>query len=139
MIDFLKRNKFGRATFLPLTSMHGGGGIRNPEALKEPGVIGLANTLVHVESRFDGRRREIEEFEKTVDMLKFDMDELEKEVVEAKNRRAACYSVIDEVQEHLREESVLENTARMNVAQVQREQLESKQRYDIREVGKRTE
>ena len=188
MIDFLKRNKFGRATFLPLTSMHGGGGIRNPEALKEPGVIGLANTLVHVESRFDGladqllgrtivvdhidhgiaiarkyrqslrlvtlegdlinpggsmtggafknssnllsRRREIEEFEKTVDMLKFDMDELEKEVVEAKNRRAACYSVIDEVQEHLREESVLENTARMNVAQVQREQLESKQRYE---------
>ena len=46
MIDFLKRNKFGRATFLPLTSMHGGGGIRNPEALKEPGVIGLANTLM---------------------------------------------------------------------------------------------
>lgn len=73
------------------------------------------------------RRREIEEFEKTVDMLKSDMDVLEKEVTEAKNRRAACYSVIDEVQEHLREESVLENTARMNVAQVQREQLESKQ------------
>ena len=55
MIDFLKRNKFGRATFLPLTSMHGGGGIRNPEALKEPGVIGLANTLIHEESRFNGR------------------------------------------------------------------------------------
>ena len=69
-------------------------------------------------------------FEKTVDMLKSDMDELEKEVTEAKNRRAACYNVIDEVQEHLREESVLENTARMNVAQVQREQLESKQRYE---------
>ena len=76
------------------------------------------------------RRREIEEFEKTVDMLKSDMDVLEKEVTEAKNRRAACYNVIDEVQEHLREESVLENTARMNVAQVQREQLESKQRYE---------
>ena len=33
MIAFLKKNKFGRATFLPLTSMHGSGGIRNAEAL----------------------------------------------------------------------------------------------------------
>lgn len=54
MITFLKKNKFGRATFLPLTSMHGSGGIRHPEALKEPGVIGLANTLVQVEKRFEG-------------------------------------------------------------------------------------
>ena len=53
MIAFLKKNKFGRATFLPLTSMQGSGGIRNPEALQEPGVIGLANTLVHVERRFE--------------------------------------------------------------------------------------
>ena len=44
MIQFLKKNKFGRATFLPLTSMHGGNGIRNEEALREPGVIGLANS-----------------------------------------------------------------------------------------------
>ena len=54
MIAFLKKNRFGRATFLPLTSMRGSGGIRNAEALREPGVIGLANTLVHVEKKFDG-------------------------------------------------------------------------------------
>lgn len=36
MIAFLKKNKFGRATFLPLTSMHGSGGIRQQEALREP-------------------------------------------------------------------------------------------------------
>ena len=54
MIAYLKQNKFGRATFLPLTSMHGGGGIRQQEALKEPGVIGLASTLVQVEDRFQG-------------------------------------------------------------------------------------
>ena len=54
MIGYLKQNKFGRATFLPLTSMHGGGGIRQQEALKEPGVIGLASTLVQVEARFMG-------------------------------------------------------------------------------------
>lgn len=54
MIAYLKQNKFGRATFLPLTSMHGGGSIRQQEALKEPGVIGLASTLVQVEDRFQG-------------------------------------------------------------------------------------
>ena len=48
MIAFLKQNKYGRATFLPLTGMHASGGLRTPEALNEPGVIGLANTLVHV-------------------------------------------------------------------------------------------
>ena len=54
MITFLKKNKYGRATFLPLTSMKGTAGVKNEEALREPGVIGLANTLVHVEPRFQG-------------------------------------------------------------------------------------
>ena len=52
MIQYLKQNKFGRATFLPLTSITAGGSIRYPEALKESGVIGLANTLVTVEDKF---------------------------------------------------------------------------------------
>lgn len=52
MIAYLKQNKFGRATFLPLTAISSGQGIRNMEALHEPGVIGLANTLVQVEDRF---------------------------------------------------------------------------------------
>ena len=52
MITFLKQNKYGRATFLPLTSIHGGAGIRQSEALKENGVIGLANTLVKVEEKY---------------------------------------------------------------------------------------
>ena len=188
MINYLKKNKFGRATFLPLTSMHGSGGIRNEEALREPGVIGLANTLIHVEQRFEGladqllgrtlvidhidhgiaiarkyrqslrlvtlegelinpggsmtggafknssnllsRRREIEEFEKTVVMLKSEMDELEQDVSRVKELRAGHYSAIDEIQQQLREASVLENTARMNIEQVQLRQMESKQRYE---------
>ena len=188
MIAFLKKNKFGRATFLPLTSMHGSGGIRNAEALDEPGVIGLANTLVHVEKQFTGladqllgrtivvrsiddgiaiarkyrqslrlvtlegelinpggsmtggafknssnllsRRREIEEFEKTVAMLKADMDAMEKQVSEVKNSRAACYSAIDEIQKELRKASVLENTEKMNVEQTRIRQREAKERYD---------
>ncbi len=188
MIAFLKKNRFGRATFLPLTSMRGSGGIRNAEALREPGVIGLANTLVHVEKKFDGladhllgrtivvdhidhgiaiarkyrqtlrlvtlegelinpggsmtggafknssnllsRRREIEEFEKTVSMLKQDMDEMERTVSEVKERRAHCYNVIDQIQRDLRNASVRENTAKMNVEQTQIRQLEARQRCE---------
>ena len=188
MIAFLKKNKFGRATFLPLTSMHGSGGIRTPEALKESGVIGLANTLVHVEKRFTGladqllgrtivvrtiddgiaiarkyrqslrlvtlegelinpggsmtggafknssnllsRRREIEEFEKTVALLKADMDAMEKQVGEIKTARASCYNTVDEIQKELRKASVLENTEKMNVEQTQVRQREAHERFE---------
>lgn len=54
LIEFLKVNRFGRATFLPLTSVNTRGGLINPEALKEKGVIGTADTLIIREERFDG-------------------------------------------------------------------------------------
>lgn len=186
MIAFLKNNKYGRATFLPLTSMRGSAGLKNEEALKEKGVIGLANTLVHVEKRFEGlsaqllgrtivvrtiddgiaiarkyrqslrlvtlegelinpggsmtggafknssnllsRRREIEEFEKTVSMLKADMDAMEQEVSRVKAERGGCYNAIDEIQQELRKASVLENTAVMNVEQTRLRMEEAEQR-----------
>ena len=189
MIAFLKNNKFGRATFLPLTSMRGAGGIRSEEALKEKGVIGLANTLVHVEKRFEGladqllgrtivvdtidngiaigrkyrqslrlvtlegelinpggsmtggafknssnllsRRRELEEFEKTVAMLKEDMDAMEQEVSRIKNTRAVCYNTIDQIQQELRKASVVENTAKMNVEQISVRMEEAKLRCGV--------
>ena len=52
MIQYLKQNKFGRATFLPLTTINSNNGFKQSEALKENGVIGMANTLVHVEDKF---------------------------------------------------------------------------------------
>ena len=54
MIQFLKKNRFGRATFLPLTNIRSGGGISRPEALKEAGVIGAADTLVKVDEKYRG-------------------------------------------------------------------------------------
>lgn len=187
MIAYLKQNKFGRATFLPLTSMHpGGGGIRHQEVLKEPGVLGIASALVQVEDRFKGlaeqllgrtivvkhidhgialsrkyrqtlrlvtlegelinpggsmtggafknsgnllsRRREIEEFEHTVKLLKKDMDDCQQEVNEIKSKRAACYTAVDEIQQKLRKASVIENTARMHMEQIRTRQRESKER-----------
>ena len=52
MIAILKRERAGRATFLPLTSISKRGSFHKPEALAEKGVIGLANTLVEVEEQY---------------------------------------------------------------------------------------
>ncbi|WP_310603443.1 chromosome segregation protein SMC, partial [Anaerosporobacter sp.] len=54
MIEYLKKNKFGRATFLPLTSVSSRGGFKDNNVLKEQGVIGLANSLVEHDSKYDG-------------------------------------------------------------------------------------
>lgn len=54
MIQYLKQNKFGRATFLPLTSVNGSNYKIQPDVLKEQGVIGVASALVQVEERFKG-------------------------------------------------------------------------------------
>ncbi len=52
MIAFLKQNKGGRATFLPLTSITNPQEFKNPESLKEKGVIGMADELVNVDAKY---------------------------------------------------------------------------------------
>ena len=52
MITFLKQNKHGRATFLPLTSITNPQKFKTPEVLEEKGVIGMADDLVHTESKY---------------------------------------------------------------------------------------
>ena len=54
MIRFLKEHRFGRATFLPLTSVDGRGRFHGDEALKEPGIIGLASDLVRSDETYRG-------------------------------------------------------------------------------------
>ncbi|MGO5051395.1 chromosome segregation protein SMC [Lachnospiraceae bacterium LCP25S3_G4] len=188
MIQYLKQNKFGRATFLPLTGIHGTAGIRQQDALKEQGVIGLANTLVQVDDTYKiladhllgrtivvhriddgiaiakkykqslrivttegelinpggsmtggafknssnllGRRREIEEFEKSVLLLKTDMETMQAEVEDAKKERTACYGSIEAIKYELQQAYVLQNTAKMNINQVQAKQLSSKQSFE---------
>ena len=53
LIAYLKQNRFGRATFLPLNSVGGRGTFQKPEALQEKGAIGLASTLVHADPKYD--------------------------------------------------------------------------------------
>lgn len=183
MITYLKQNKFGRATFLPLTSMTGSQGIRQKEALHESGVIGLAHTLVTVEDKFLGlaenllgrtivvkhiddgialarkykqslrivtmegelinpggsmtggafknssnllsRRREIEEFEKTVLMLKNEMAQMELEVNQAKEERTSYYRRIDELNPKLQELYVTQNTIKIGLNQARAKKKEA--------------
>ena len=54
MIRFLKEHRYGRATFLPLTSVDGSGRFHGDEALKEPGIIGLASDLVRSDETYRG-------------------------------------------------------------------------------------
>lgn len=46
LIEFLKKNRYGRATFLPMSSISPRGEFSPREALREPGVVGIASELV---------------------------------------------------------------------------------------------
>ncbi len=54
IVQFLKENKYGRATFLPLTSVNGRKQGYNERALDAEGVIGMANTLVKTKPQYEG-------------------------------------------------------------------------------------
>ncbi len=54
LIEYLKKNKFGRATFLPLTSIGNRSTFNQDRALTEKGVLGLANQLVKADKQYEG-------------------------------------------------------------------------------------
>ena len=176
MIEFLKKNRFGRATFLPLSNISARGGISQREVLRETGVIGTADTLVKADSEYNslvqyllgrvlvvdhidhaiaigkkyrhslrmvtiegeslspggsmtggafknnsnllGRRREIEELENSVGLLKKELQELQASIGDNRSRRNVLRDAIADFQEKLRQQYVDQNTARMNLEQM---------------------
>ncbi len=54
LIGYLKQNKLGRATFLPLNAIHARGSLENEACIKENGVIGVASNLVRVSFEYEG-------------------------------------------------------------------------------------
>lgn len=52
LIEYLKKNRYGRATFLPLTGISARGGFTQESALREPGILGLASDLVEVKDEY---------------------------------------------------------------------------------------
>ncbi len=52
LIEYLKKNRYGRATFLPLTGISSRGSFTQEAALREPGILGLASDLVEVKDEY---------------------------------------------------------------------------------------
>ncbi|MDO4337088.1 MAG: chromosome segregation protein SMC [Eubacteriales bacterium] len=187
MIGFLKKNRYGRATFLPLSNMNARGGFQQRDVLKEPGVIGIASDLVSADAEYDGlvkyllgrvlvvddidhaiaigkkyrhtlrmvtiegeslnpggsmtggafknnsnllgRRREIEELEHSVKALKHDMEEMQKSIDENRSKRNVIRDTIADFQEKLRLQYVAQNTARMNLEQIDEKAKEMQESY----------
>ena len=54
LIGYLKQNKLGRATFLPLNAIHARNTLENEACINEKGVIGVASNLVRVSFEYKG-------------------------------------------------------------------------------------
>ena len=188
MIEYLKKNRFGRATFLPLNSINTRGEFSQKDALKEAGVIGLASDLVTTEKEYTGltryllgrvlvvdqidhaiaiakkyhhslrmvtiegeslspggsmtggafknnsnllgRRREIEELEGKVASQKEEVSRLTASMEENRHKRNQLRDQISQLQEQLRSKSVAQNTAKMNLAQLNDKEQEIRDGYE---------
>ena len=187
MIGFLKKNRFGRATFLPLSNISGRGGLNQKDVLNEPGVVGTANTLVNADKEYSelvmyllgrvlvvdnidhaiaigkkyrhslrmvtiegeslspggsmtggafknnsnllGRRREIEELERSVGILRKELEETQKSIGENRSRRNVLRDTIADFQQKLRQQYVEQNTAKMNLEQLKEKEDEIQNSY----------
>ena len=187
MIGFLKQNRYGRATFLPLSNISGRGGFTQRDALKEAGVIGTANTLVQADAEYSelvqyllgrvlvvdnidhaiaigkkyrhslrmvtiegeslspggsmtggafrnnsnllGRRREIEELEKNVALRKKELETTQRSILKNREQRNKLRDTINELQQKLRGQYIEQNTAKMNLEQLQEKAQEIQKNY----------
>ena len=163
------------------------GGFTDNGALKEPGVIGLASTLVQADQQYEGlvryllgrvvvadtidhavalarkyryslrivtlegellspggsmtggafknssnllgRRREIEELEESVKLLKKDLDALNQAIDENRSKRNALRDKIAALAEKLQKEYLVQNTAKMEISQMESRRDETASGY----------
>ncbi len=175
MIRFLKENRLGRATFLPLTSITKPQEFKNPDALSEKGVIGMADELVQTQGRYRnvaramlgrivvvdhvdnavkiarkyeygirmvtlegellvpggaisggafknnsnllGRRREMEELQKSVKKLLAAVDGINREIDETKADRNRLRMELETLKADMQKKSIEQNTVRLNISQ----------------------
>ena len=187
MIEFLKKNRYGRATFLPLNSISSRGEFNQRGALNEPGAIGLASGLVTAEKEYDGligyllgrvlvvdhidhaiaiarkyrhsirmvtlegeslspggsmtggafknnsnllgRRREIEELEKKVKELAAGYNEIRQSMEDNRSRRNEMRDTVAALQQKFQEQSIQQNTARLNIEQLEKKAEEIRGGY----------
>ena len=174
MIEFLKNNKYGRATFLPINSIIDRS-YSNNEVTKEKGVIGLASSLVSADKKYStiinhllgriivvdtidnaiviskkykqslrivtlegelinpggamtggtfrnasnllGRKRELEEIDEEVALLKSKVDELSKLVVTLSQEKEVLKKNKEEIYDKLQQLEIKKNTYKLNYEQ----------------------
>ena len=187
MIAYLKEHKFGRATFLPLTSMKHQREFGKPEVLREKGVIGLADGLVKTDEKYRdlakqllgrvvvvdhidngvnlarkygftlrivtkdgelfspggsmtggafknssnllGRRREMEEMEKELALLKETIGEMQEKKQRLLGEEEALKEKLEEERKKLQENYIAQNTAKLHVNQAEEKQEGTKKEY----------
>ena len=174
-IEYLKKNRFGRATFLPLSSMSNKTNFNVPDALEEKGVVGLASDLVHIKKEYEGiakyllgrvmvvdtvdhaiaierkyrytvrivtlegeylnvggsisggafrnnsnllgRRREIEEIEKSLSELKTEKETLDKALIDNRSEISVISEEEAKIHKGLQEQMLIKNTIEVNLKQ----------------------
>lgn len=174
-IEYLKKNRYGRATFLPLSSMSNKTNFNAPDALEEKGVVGLASDLVEIKKEYEGvakyllgrvmvvdtidnaisierkyrytvrivtlegeylnvggsisggafknnsnllgRRREIEEIEKSLTKLKKEKEELDKQLLRNKSESGVLSEEEEKINKALQEQMIIKNTLEINLKQ----------------------
>ena len=182
LIEYLKKNKFGRATFLPLNSIANRTGFNNEAVLKENGVLGLACDLVDIKKEYEaiakyllgrivvvdnidnaliiarkyryslrmvtlqgellnaggslsggafrnqsnllGRRREIEDLEKSITNNKTESSDCEKELKDVKTKILNINGQLNKINSVLHEQYILQNTLNLNLSQAANKQKE---------------
>lgn len=187
MIQYLKQNRYGRATFLPLTSVGKKQPQRNEQALKEQGVIGIGSELVQAESQYQGlkthllgrtyvvdtidhavalarkyqyslrivtlegeslspggsmtggafkntsnllgRKREIEELEKTVAQLKENLSKYRARMEEITTARELLKEDLEQLREDLKQAMLNSNTAKLNMERAKEQKEENTTQY----------
>lgn len=188
LIEYLKKNKYGRATFLPLSSIANRTGFNNERVLSEKDVLGLACDLVHIKKEYEsiakyllgrivvvnhidnalmiarkygytlrivtlegellnaggsmsggafkntsnllGRRREIEELEKSIEINKKEYAACEEEIKALKKNILICNEELEKVKNVLQEQFLLQNTIKMNLNQATEKQKELNESYE---------
>lgn len=188
LIEYLKKNKYGRATFLPLSSIANRTGFNNERVLSEKGVLGLACDLVHIKKEYEsvakyllgrivvvnhidnaliiarkygytlrivtlegellnaggsmsggafknssnllGRRREIEDLEKSIDINKKDYTACEEEIKELKKQELEYGEELEHVKKILNEQFLLQNTIKLKLNQANEKQKELNESYE---------
>ena len=187
-IEFLKKGKFGRATFLPLSSIANRTGFSNERVLEEKGVIGLACDLVQIRKEWEniakyllgrivvvdtidnalliarkynytlrivtlegellnaggslsggafknnsnllGRRREIEELEKSLEEIKEENKAIQEKLLANETESRAVNEELEKIKLVLNEQYILQNTVKMNINKAGEKKQELNESFD---------